>query len=136
MTLDLYYDKNGNGKVDAGEPKVASTATAAGGSYLFSNLPTADNGAGPAGADYVVDVTDVNGVLAGYWHSLGTPKADNNSQVDPYAASISAAAPNNLTADFGYYVEPAALGNFVWYDTNDNGLQDAGEPGIPSCRSS
>ena len=24
-----------------------------------------------------------------------------------------------------------ALGDFVWYDTNNNGRQDAGEPGVP-----
>ena len=89
VTLDLYYDSNGNGQVDPGEPKVGSTTTAGGGAYLFSNLPTADNGEGPTGADYIVDVTDVNGVLAGYWHSLGTPKTNDQSQADPYAASIS-----------------------------------------------
>ena len=69
-------------------------------------------------------------MLDGYWHSLGTTGANDNSQLDPYAASISAGAPNNLTADFGYYVRPAAVGNFVWLDSNGNGIQDAGEPGI------
>ncbi len=134
VTLDLYYDSNGNGQVDPGEPKIGSTTTAGGGAYLFSNLPTADNGAGPTGADYIVDVTDVNGVLAGYWHSLGTPKTNNQSQADPYAASISTGAPNNLTADFGYFITPGAVGNFVWQDLGpgspgglgiaDNGLFD------------
>ena len=116
VTLDLYYDTNGNGQVDPGEPKLDSTITAGGGAYLFSNLPTADNGAGPAGADYIVDVTDEAGVLFGMWHSLGTKGVNNNSQADPYAVSISSGAPNNLTADFGYYIKPGEVGNFVWVD--------------------
>src|SRR5206468_3005773 len=33
------------------------------------------------------------------------------------------------TNDAGLY-QPAALGDFVWQDTNGNGLQDSGEPGI------
>ncbi|MEM9889031.1 MAG: SdrD B-like domain-containing protein, partial [Bacteroidota bacterium] len=32
--------------------------------------------------------------------------------------------------DFGYYKEPAAVGNFVFNDTNSNGIQDNGETGI------
>ena len=36
----------------------------------------------------------------------------------------------DTTGDFGYYVVPAGLGNFVWYDKNQDGIQDAGEPGI------
>jgi hypothetical protein len=127
VTLDLYWDLNGNGRVDPGEPLVGSTVTDANGSYLFSGLPTDDGG---GNAQFVVDVTDEAGVLGGYWHSLGDPGQDNNSQTDPYAVTLTPAAPNNLTADFGYYVKPAALGNFAWADLNGNGIQDAGEPGI------
>ncbi len=138
VTIDLYEDTNGNGVVDAGEPLVASTVTDANGNYLFPNLPT-DNG---AGVSYVVDVTDEANVLEGYWHSLGAPNTNDNSQVDTYAITLGGGNPvNNLTADFGYYVEPAALGNRVWEDfifgiasgtpTNRNGVQDPGELGIP-----
>jgi hypothetical protein len=73
----------------------------------------------------------VNGVLAGYWQSLGSSQtADNYSKFDPYALSISTGSPNNLTADFGYYTKPADVGNFVWNDLNYNGIQNGGEPGI------
>ena len=41
-----------------------------------------------------------------------------------------AAIPNNNTADFGYYVDPATVGDFVWLDLNGDGLQQAGEPGF------
>jgi hypothetical protein len=72
-------------------------------------------------------------VLNGYWHSLGdqTPGADDESKQDPHAVTLGAGE-NYVAADFGYYVEPAAVGNFVWLDTNKDGIQDAGEAGIPN----
>jgi hypothetical protein len=33
------------------------------------------------------------------------------------------------TVDFGYY-QSVSIGNFVWSDTNGNGVQDAGELGL------
>jgi hypothetical protein len=39
------------------------------------------------------------------------------------------AARRTLTFDAGF-VQPFGLGDFVWRDTNANGVQDAGEPGI------
>jgi fimbrial isopeptide formation D2 family protein len=38
-------------------------------------------------------------------------------------------------ADFGYFGLPAAIGDFVWDDLNDNGLQEATEPGIAHASS-
>lgn len=131
VTVDLYRDLDGDGVLDPGEPRVGTTTTAGDGSYTFSNLSTADNALGAAGADYIVDVSDRSGVLDGYWHSLGTAGANDNSQADPYAASISAGSPNNLTADFGYYLTPGAVGNFAFEDLDGDGQQDGGEPGIP-----
>ncbi|HSN77605.1 MAG TPA: SdrD B-like domain-containing protein, partial [Anaerolineae bacterium] len=90
------------------------------GAYIFSRLPA---------GSYVVNITDAAGLLQGYWHSLGAAGADNNSQVDPYAVVL-AAGGEYLSADFGYYVEPACLGNFVWYDDEEDGLQGATEPGL------
>ncbi len=34
-----------------------------------------------------------------------------------------------MTADFGY-TRPGAIGDFVWYDADADGIQDVGEPGI------
>ena len=34
------------------------------------------------------------------------------------------------TADFGYYIESSSIGDFVWEDTNGDGIQDVGESGI------
>ncbi len=126
VTVDLYRDLNGNGRLDPGEPKIGTTTTDANGAYLFSGLPT-------TGGNYIVDVTDSASVLTGWWHSLGTPGVDNNSQSDPYAVTLTAGAPNNTTADFGYFIEGGAVGNWVWQETPDTiyGKQDPGEVGIP-----
>ncbi len=130
VTVSLYRDLNGNGQIDAGEPFFGSTTTDASinagsyqtnGNYLFRGLPA---------GNYVVDVTDRDGVLVGYWHSLGEAGTDNNSQTDPYGVSVVAGG-TNISADFGYYLDPACVGNFFWDDSaSSNGIQDAGEPGI------
>jgi len=63
----------------------------------------------------------------GYTQAIGTsPGSDNNSQTQPYCIvgfPGSAVNGSNLTADFGYW-RPAALGDFVWQDSNANGVQD------------
>ena len=94
---------------------VGTTTTAGDGTYAFNNLP---NGT------FTVDVTDDANVLAGTWHSQGT-----DSEPDP-TASIVLSGPTNANADFGYYVTPAAIGDFVWSDLNGNGIQDGSEPGL------
>ena len=100
---------------------VATTTTAPDGSYSFTNLPD---------GTYTVDVTDSANVLDGWWKSNGTnPGGDNNSQLDPYTVTVSGGQ-NNTTADFGYYRDPGAIGNFIWYDANEDGIQDAGEGGL------
>ncbi|MCP3877540.1 MAG: DUF11 domain-containing protein, partial [Sulfitobacter sp.] len=124
VTIDLYVDGNSNGLIDPGEQRIATVTSAADGSYSFTNLP-ADT------LSYVVDVTDTAGVLAGHWHSLGTAGVDNNSQTDGYGLTLTPANADNTTADFGYYVDAAALGNRVWWDANANGVQDDGEAGYP-----
>ncbi len=78
-------------------------------------------------------MTDQANVLNGYWKSNGpNAGADNNSQVDPYKVTLNGGQ-NNATADFGYYNKPAKLGDYVWEDTNGNGIQDSGEPAIQNA---
>jgi hypothetical protein len=128
VTLTIWYDRNANGIIDGTDIPLGTQTTTTGGAYLFSGLSVDDGG---GNAQYIVDVTDTAGLLGGYWHSLGTAGTNDHSQNDPYAVTITTGAPNNLTADFGYYVRGAAIGNRVWRDTNNNGLQDTGEPSIP-----
>ena len=40
-------------------------------------------------------------------------------------------ANSNLTMDFGFIRPPRSLGNFLWYDDNDNGQVDGGESNLP-----
>jgi hypothetical protein len=130
----IWNDLNGNGLVDAGEPglpgvKVTITTTIAGapvtytattdatGAYTASGLPlgaftiTVESATLPAG---VVETFDTNGIA-----TLNTS-----------TATLSAATPSVTDQDFGYK-GPGSIGDFVWLDANGNGVQDAGEPGIP-----
>ena len=120
VTLDLYLDSNGDGQLQPSEPRVSSTVTDNKGQYQFDQLLR---------GDYIVDVSDDAGLLNGYWHSLGLADANDQSQSDPYAVNL----PDGgvvTTADFGYYYELASVGDFVWFDSNADGIQDAGEPSI------
>ena len=136
VALREWNDTNDDGIVDSGElgNVVATTTTDASGNYSFNNL---------ADGKYVVDVTDTDNVLAGYWDS-NSPNAvdndtdlsndvDNSSKPEFYPVDLDSAGTQgpitNTNADFGYYIDPASLGNFVWEDDGD-GIQQAGEPGI------
>jgi protocatechuate 3,4-dioxygenase beta subunit len=133
----IWKDTNADGTKDGGETTgiggvivvlrdasgdiVATTTTDSSGNYSFTNLPD---------GTYTVDVTDNNNVLNGYWKSTGpNPGVDNNSQVEPYSLTVSGGQ-TNTTADFGYFIEPAKVGNFVWKDIDGDGIQDGGEPGL------
>ncbi len=138
ITLDLFWDQNGDCQLDPGEPKLG-TATTTGSSsdnYLFDNLPVDDGG---GDMSYIVKVTDTAGILNGYWKSLdpsydndgdSTNDSDNTSKPDHYCVTLSTSRPDEVNADFGYYVDFACVGNRVWIDTNDDGDQDSGELGL------
>jgi len=115
VTLDLYTDPNGDG--DPSDGSVIYTATTdAFGRYLFPNL-----GSG----NYVVDVTDTNGKLTGYSLTTGS--------TDPHGPISLGRNDEYLDADFGYAptdTTKAIIGDFVWSDADNDGIQDPGEPGI------
>ena len=48
---------------------------------------------------------------------------------DPVGTNSAPDDNSDLTIDFGFY-QGLALGNRVWFDSNNDGIQDAGEPGI------
>ncbi|MEM9885226.1 MAG: SdrD B-like domain-containing protein, partial [Bacteroidota bacterium] len=148
VTVDLYRDLNGNGQLDPGEPLIGQETTDVDGNYLFENLPM---------GDYIVDVSDEAGLLNGFFSSP-SPSVDENSNTtgsgdnetaddamgtvggdqskpDAFAVTLdddpmTDDVVNNINVDFGYYKEPAAVGNYVWVDNNGNGLQDDGETGL------
>jgi hypothetical protein len=133
----IWEDSNADGTLDGTEPGryegvtvvlrdsdgniVATTTTDANGNFSFTGLPD---------GTYTVDVTDKDNILNGLWKSTGpNPGVDNNSQIDPYTVTVSGGSIND-TADFGYYVSAACVGNLVWLDENKDGFQDENETGI------
>ncbi|WP_439624505.1 SdrD B-like domain-containing protein [Gemmata sp.] len=139
----VWDDLNGNGVQDGGEPGIAGVTltltgtdgagnpvtltdtTDADGKYLFDALPP--------GA-YSVEVTDSGNVLDGYVVTARDQGADDAlDSDDPTGTDTTpdtlAIGDDDPTIDFGYY-RPVAVGNFVWLDTNRDGIQDTGELGI------
>lgn len=135
----VWFDANGNGVQENGEPGIEgatvtlagpsgpqSMVTTAGGAYGFTNLLP---------GDYTVCVDTPTGYSAA---SLalqgGNPVLDSDGVGSPNCASVAiASGDNNLTIDFGFTLSRASLGDFVWHDLNGDGVQDAGEPGIPGA---
>ena len=108
----LYRDNNGDGLIDAGDTLIDTQTTDGSGNYLFSYLPV---------DDYIVDVDDTT-LPANY---------ASTTQNDPYAKSLGFGE-NDLSADFGYDLATASIGNYVWLDTDADGNQDGGETGLPN----
>jgi hypothetical protein len=146
----VWVDQNADGVQSSGEAGIAgvvvqllaangtvlaSTATAADGSYMF----TAADGVAQ-GAQYVIRVAYADATLAGRVLSLADAGANDALDSDARNSTDNAFAQVSLTAgawgsanfdvaDFGF--QPLLeIGDFVWRDTNGNGRQDAGEPGI------
>jgi hypothetical protein len=46
--------------------------------------------------------------------------------------SYTGLAPNGEVEDYQVTIASSTIGDFVWNDTNGNGIQDVGEPGIPN----
>jgi Peptidase family C25/SdrD B-like domain/GEVED domain len=116
VVVNLYTDTNGNGTLGAGDALVASTVTNVNGGYRFTGLTA---------GRYFVDVDET---------SLPST-ALLITTTDPANTLITLATSSTqvLTADAGY--SPNAnfsIGNRIWHDADNDGVQDAGEPGIPN----
>jgi SdrD B-like domain len=139
----VWDDKNGNGVQDSGEPGISgavvnltgtdgagnpvslTTTTNASGLYEFTNL---------APGSYTVTFEKPAGFTSGSPVDLGgndlkDSDANPTTGVSPSVTLVS--GENNTTIDAGFY-KPASLGDYVWLDTNGNGVQDSGEIGIPN----
>ncbi|HEY1099261.1 MAG TPA: SdrD B-like domain-containing protein, partial [Myxococcota bacterium] len=136
----VWFDQNGNGVQDAGEPGIANVdltvvwygmdgvlgtaddvtylaRTDANGKYSLTGLPLGDYAVSldfadlPTGLD--VQTYDLSGAL------------DNAATV-----TLTVADPNEDRADFGYR-GTGSLGDYVWQDLDADGVQDAFEPAVP-----
>lgn len=139
----VWKDTNNNGQQDAGEPNVAGVTielykgttkigqqtTDPQGNYLFTDLT-----AGIYKIKVVKSTIPAQCELSNN-ANLGDDKKD--SDVDPVSGesgtySIDPFVPaqrEDLTADVGIVARQGSLGDFVWKDTNNNGLQDSTEVG-------
>jgi uncharacterized repeat protein (TIGR01451 family) len=131
----IWHDQDGDGVQDAGEPGLSgltltlngtdsfgnpvslTTTTGANGAYTFANLPTSD------ATGYTITVTTPP---AGT-----TPTFDLNGTGTPNTTVATLAPGQTRTdVDFGYQ-GTGSIGDRVWRDDDGDGVQDAGEPGIP-----
>lgn len=124
----VWNDVNADGVQDAGEAglagwtvtlldedgnEVASTTTDANGNYLFEHQYP---------GTYTVVVTPAAGYETTYdYDGVITANQATVTVVDDQVF---------LDADFGYQLCAGSIGNTVWNDANNNGMQDVGEAGI------
>ena len=133
----LYQDWNGDGIQESGEPGIAgitvelqdgsctpgltclTDVTDSNGNYFFPGLPygtytvVVKNSTLPAGVTETGDATYPGQKCTG-------SQCDNQNTV-----ILNSSHPLDLNQDFGYQGN-AFIGDFVWYDVNQNGLQDDG----------
>ncbi len=120
VTVTLYEDSNCNNTLDGAEAGTAiGGITGVAGNYTFTPLVTGPPGTNPPGC-YIVEVDTTDPDL-GVCNAPITPV-----QTFP---DLTADNPTSANNNFGLEVN-LTLGDFVWYDANQNGLQDTGEPGI------
>ena len=125
-------DADGNPVKDASGVDI-TTKTDADGKYTFTRLPLGSYKVEVVPGEVKVDGTDVN--LADYKQTYGYGSSTKRSEagkgklVTPTAIELTAAAPNATKIDFAF-VKPASVGNFVWFDANKDGIQDADEVGV------
>uniref|UniRef100_UPI0027B9FE8F SdrD B-like domain-containing protein n=1 Tax=Geobacter sp. TaxID=46610 RepID=UPI0027B9FE8F len=139
----VWFDTNRNGIQDSGEPGIdavtvrlknsggtviATTFTGPNGFYQFTGL---------CAGSYTVEVDETTlppGLLPTPKNVPGsTPENDSNGS--PAAVTLTTDTSVDMTIDFGY-LSPCtgSIGDFVWDDNSQNGIQDGGEPGIPAVR--
>ena len=125
-------DADGNPVKDASGADI-TTKTDADGNYTFTRLPLGSYKVEVVPGAAKVDGMDVN--LAdykqtyGYGSSTTRSEAGKGTLVTPTPITLTTAAPNATKVDFAF-VKPASVGNFVWFDANKDGIQDADEAGV------
>lgn len=135
----VWVDSNGDGIQDAGEVGlagvtvnlydsadnlIATTVTDASGLYSFTNVPPNTyyvEFVEPAGYDFVPQDQGADDAV----------DSDADVATGKTATFTLATGEANTTIDAGLSPdESASISDFVWVDTNQNGIQDASEPGL------
>ena len=118
VMVTLYRDVNADGVAQATE-QVKASFTATNGEYRFEQLLP---------LDYLVTFS----LPDGYQRSLaqqGDDRAlDSNANASGVAA-VSLKSGSSTAVDAGYY-QLGSIGDYVWLDVNEDGIQNAKEPAI------
>lgn len=124
------YTVNGSGGV-SGSP-VSKDTTDNSGHYLFANL---------ASGNYLVKIADSNlsdTLRVSKKKDIGADDTKDNdfSSATGYSSLITIHVDStgnkkdNLTVDAALYTPIGSIGDYVWKDNNNNGIQDGGETGV------
>lgn len=139
----VWYDTNRDGLQTQGEPGLAGvTIKLWDGSHANLLATTVSDGdgfyefAGLSAASYVVEFTAPAGYTRTLYKSGSNVGIDSDAAVDTgLTTAVTLTAGQNLaTLDAGLTLSAgnaASIGDKVWYDTNGNGIQETGEPGMP-----
>ena len=156
----VWVDTDADGRQDGGEPGIGNVRVrlfdgscnpSSDYNSLSPRLSITTNGSGYyqftglSAGNYCVVIrrttfqsgSALYGYIATTKNAAGVPSdLDSNGtyQKTPYEYEYATATitdHDDMTYDFGFY-KPAALGDFVWLDANNNGIQDTGEAGIPN----
>ena len=147
----VWEDSNKNGVQDAGEPGiggvvlkitgpdgevtdvfgnlVAPVTTDPDGNYLFPDLPALEEG---QSYTVTIDQEASAAALAGFQPTRtgqGTRATDSATDSDT-TQGLTQDGDEDRTLDFGFIRPSVTVGDKVWKDSNRNGRQDKGEPGI------
>lgn len=131
-----WVDLDGDGQQDVGEPGLAgvtvrlytsanvlmdTTVSDATGAYSFVSVPP---------GDYYLVFTSPNGYsLTLQDQGADASDSDPNRTTGQTATFTVSIGVTDNTRDAGFY-QPVTLGDYVWLDRNNNGVQDSDEPGI------
>ncbi|WP_435299010.1 SdrD B-like domain-containing protein [Timonella sp. A28] len=135
----VLKDKDGNPVQDIFGQEAQPVVTDADGAYLFDQLPTLS-----AGQQYVVHIARqddaTRAVLEPYQPTKegtggGSGKTDSSLwEAAADGAGLTAHKNKNVTLDFGFVAKSYALGDYIWVDTNRNGIQDDGEQPLSAVK--
>ena len=141
---NVWLDLNGNGIQNINEPGIAGIPVrlfTSEGALVKSTITSVQNGGNFVGFYMFKDVRpgsyyvqfDIPDIYILSPPNVGdeTVDSDITSSNGKGTTDIFTVGPGEIrnTVDAGAYL-PATLGDFVWHDLNENGIQDEGEPGI------
>ncbi|WP_019990908.1 SdrD B-like domain-containing protein [Rudanella lutea] len=122
VRVELHKDNGDNVNDPKTDPLIAFTSTANGGLYLFPGLAPGNYyavfflppGYETSPANATSDDKDSDGIAG----------ICNGSRVTIAPITSLSATENDLTWDQGIFPAKAAVGNYVWFDENQNNIQD------------